>query len=758
MARSPSIAASLLLALLLGAARLAAQSPDERAWLDTLRARVRASTDTAQLASLERDLVDVARVARDSALLHMELGFLNYRLGELTGLKRRFQESASEFQWAADLRPSWPWAWYGLGLAELSTGESEALLIENIRQVLGMDFLSRAATAFARAVQADPSFSLALVDLATTAMRQRVAPRLVVAQRSLRLASGTAAGRDTLVMLLRGRVESRLEAYDSALAAFRRYRRLGGDPAVGGVEMSRAFALLGFPDSAVATYDSALGRPLSDSARAELRRDVRWITTPGELAAFDAAPADSAGAWVRGFWAGRDALEGRRAGDRYLEHVRRLQHAVQNFSLVSRRREYDPSYAYRDTTQNAFDDRGVIYLRHGEPDERARFHAPGITPPIEPNESWIYRRTPPAEDLIFHFVARTDVQDYRLVHSLIEVLGASVAVRATTQMDPMPGAGGLLQTLYASRSGFGPLYEMMARGGTVGRSNLLAEERQRGQRAVLLGTTSDSYELRFATELRPIVSWFATADAAFEPELHVIFAIPAQRLHPIEERGGATYPLVLRLVVMDARNRPIARMDTLRAFRARQVLGQGSYLTEQLAVRVPPGTWRATFVASEAHADAGSAVSGVALEVPAMRGGFSASDVVLGREGSGLAWRRADGDVLLNPLMRYERGGVAALYYEVYGLPQGSVVETRVRVQRRGSRSIFRRLLGGGSGADLAYETVTDAPGRTRVRQQLGLEDLGAGRYILEVTLTDRASGARVVRIAPFEVENRRAP
>src|SRR3989449_6397087 len=34
---------------------------------------------------------------------------------------------------------------------------------------------------------------------------------------------------------------------------------------------------------------------------------------------------------------------------------------------------------------------------------------------IEPNETWLYRRPPPEGDLIFHFVARGDVQDFKLV-------------------------------------------------------------------------------------------------------------------------------------------------------------------------------------------------------------------------------------------------------------------------------------------------------------------------------------------------------
>jgi tetratricopeptide (TPR) repeat protein len=750
----------VVIAGMLATTNLLAQSQAERAWLDSLRSRLAAETDSVALARLEGEKVAVARVQRDSALLHMELGLINHRLGELTGVRRRYEDAASEFQWAADLRPAWPWAWYGLGAAELAVGESRDYAIESIRQAMGVDFLSRAAVAFARAVEADPTFTRALLDLATTTLRQRGGPRLAVAQRAVRLASGTAAGEDLTVMLLRGRIERRLEAHDSALAAFRRYLRSGGDPGTALVEIARTQVFRGRVPAARAAYDSALALPFTDAARSEIRRDLKWIASPAELAAYDAAPADSVGMVVREFWAARDARAGRRSGERFAEQVRRYEYAAQHFALLTRRRARDPTFVLRDTSQSEVDDRGVIYLRHGEPDDRARYQFTGTRPDdtVEPNESWLYRRQAPQEDLVFHFVAFDDVQDYRLVTTLAEVLGAGAAVTLEGQMDPSAGGRALVSELYASRARFGRLYEMVSRGGSTGRSRLLAEERQQGQRGVREGLTTDSYALRFAQELRPVVSWFAAADAAFEPELHVVFAIPAQRLHPVASDGGATYPLNLRLIVMDTGDRPLATVDTLRVFRARQVLGEGSYLTEQLVVRVRPGTWRATFVAAEAHESAGSSVTGVAIEVPRMSGGFSASDVVLGREGSGLLWRRPEGDVALNPLMRYERGGIVTLYYEVYGLDQGATVDTRVRVLQRGGRSLFRRLFGGGGGADLEYATVTDAPGRARVRQQLGLEDLGAGRYQLEVTLTDRASGARLVRTAPFEVENRRAP
>ena len=747
------LAAALLAASLTARAR--AQSPAERAGLDSLRRSLGEVADSTVLLAREQARIAVARQNRDDPLIHLELGLIAFRLGEIAGQNPHYDAAAGEFEWASELRPQWPYPWYWLGLAELAQGEASFIPLENIRQVLGTDALSKAARAFARAVQADPTFTSAVVDLGTVALRQRIGPRLTVAQHALRLAAGTEAATAPPVLLIRGRIERELGEHDSALAAFRAYLDHGGDSVLGQLEIARCLFALGQPDSAVRRYFAAAQRPVGDSARAEFRREVRWAATADELRAFDAEAPDSLALWLTGFWDRRDLADVRRPGERLIEQFRRYAYARQRFRLLSRHRKYDIVDVYRDSTQSEFDDRGVIYLRHGEPDERAQYTEPGIAP----NETWAYRRPPPEGDLVFHFVARSAVQDWKLVGSLLDVYGFGAGLGLMAPRDGAQGLSMAMQGLLASRSTISPIYERLAGAGTIGRARLLAEERRDIVRAVARGTTTDSYPLRFARDLRPVVTSFAMAGRGGRGELHVVFAIPVSALQAFPvTTGGTAYPLRLRVVVFDTLGRALGGADTLRVFRSAAPLPSGSYLTEQLVVGVPTGPLRFHFAVEEVNADAGAMVAGEAVDAPSAEGGLAASDLVIGRAGSGLIWRRPDGDVPLNPLMRFPREGTLELYYELYGMPASAGVTTRVAVIPLGGRSLLGRIFGRRGGARLEYTTQMDGPGFSRVRQRIDLGGLAPGRYALEVDLRDPASGARVVRRQTFDILGQRAP
>src|ERR1044072_1155219 len=98
---------------------------------------------TGDRASIESRGDSLAGSRRTVPLLHIRVGFTGYSLDETTKTKSHYDDAAREFEWAAELQNDWPYPWYGLGLAELAIGESSSIAIENIRQMLGKDYLSK---------------------------------------------------------------------------------------------------------------------------------------------------------------------------------------------------------------------------------------------------------------------------------------------------------------------------------------------------------------------------------------------------------------------------------------------------------------------------------------------------------------------------------------------------------------------------------------------------------------------------------------
>ncbi len=736
------------------ASGVAAQAPADRAGLIAFRDSLSLVTDTVALGRLEAALIDVARVDRDNALLHLRLGFLAYRLGEAGGGKSHFDDAAGEFEWATELRSDWPWGWYGLGLAELAAGEHDVIAIENVRQILGKDYLTKAANAFARATEADPAFAVAVIDLANTALTQRINSRLDVALAAVRQAARGPAGDEPAVQLARGRVEREAGEADSAVAAFAAALAVGADSGVALLELARSLYYARRPGTARDRY-LAGARVASPDGIAMYRADLAWIAGPDELAAFDAlgSPEERV-AWLDRFWERRDAEEARERGERLAEHYRRWFHARRSFRLVTRHRHYDITETYR-SPQAEFDDRGIIYMRHGPPDDRAAYLCPPPDPVVDAprcatNESWRYRRT--EGDVVFHFAARDDVQDYKLVESLVDVLGFSASVAAQGRRDT------LVADLYATRERFGEPYSRVWRGHGM-RSNVLGEERQLGRRAIVLGTTTDSYRHQFDRPLTVRATDFVVARRdGHNPaqQLVVVFAVPAGRLTAEPSGGGVRYPLQFRLQVTDSGGHLVSALDTVRVFAAPRPLTRDDFLTGLLAVPVPAGGLRYRLFVATLDGDAGDVVRRDSLDAPPLDGRSTAlSDLVVGRAGSGIVWLPPGDTIPLNPLGQYPQGASVELYYEVHGLTPGREYRTEITMEPAGGPSLFGRIRGLFGGRRAPISLAFDAPAAgavTRVRRTVDLGDLGRGAYLLTIRVTDPEGGTTHLRRRRIEV------
>ena len=718
------------------ALRLSAQAPADRIALERFRDSVAAIGSVAELERLEAELIGAARVDRDNALLHLRLGFVALALGgrAATGEARRhYDDAAGEFEWATQVQPEWPYGWYGLGLAELGVGDDEVLLVAGFQTMLGKDALTRSANAFARSAEVDPGFELGLVELSATALRQRINSRLDVALAALRRAGRTAAGERTAVLLARGRVERVAGSLDSSAAALARAWAHDSSQPVVRYEMARTGFLRG-DTLAAANWYAALAS--GDSAVTALARDDLGPILPDTTRlTFDAATPTARVALMRTFWDRRDDHDLRPHGARLAEHFRRLDYARRAYRLVVEHRQFDIVERYR-SGQVEYDDRGLMYIRHGEPDERAEYNAPGI----EPNESWLYHR--PDGDLILHFVARQDVQDFRLVESVLDVLGFAtvVSLQDAPSLRADARSGELarhVDGLLRSREPLSPIYSRLLGAGQSGAAQLRATERDRGHRAIERAATSDSWPLRFERELAvDAVTVRAGADSGGN-QLQFAFALPEREAS--DSAGPA--PVRTRLVVQRLDGELVAQLDTTERFVVSP--GREGRLLGHYAVGVGAGRFT---VHSAIETDRGGAVSAIdTVDLVAPLGPhLGMSDVILGSRSVPLTWRDADGEnVWLNPTPVFARHEMLELYAEVTGLPRGMAYQIELKVRKPGG-GLWRKIFGGGTALELKFPA--DHPGGIdRIHREVSLSKVSPGEYRLEVTV-HAADGQEVSR------------
>jgi GWxTD domain-containing protein len=718
-----------------------AQSPDQRLALEHFRDSLAATSDSNGLLVLEKHLIDSAKADRNNTYLHLKLGFVSLKLGEMGG-HSHYDDAASEFQWAIDLQPTWPYSWYGMGLAEYGVGDSQVSFVTGLKTMLGKDALTRSAVAFAKSAEVDPGFVRGLVDLANTALRQRVNIKLGVALEALRRAGKTAAGNDPEVLLARGRVEREVGDADSALAAFKTYLDKGPNHSLGLLEVARTQFLLGSFDGVAPYYEGAAS---DDSTTVSAYRgDLATIASDSVLAEFDQQHGAQRAAYLKRFWSSRDLLDMRAKGERLREHYRRLFYARKNFQLATTNRHYDIVERYRSGSRD-FDDRGVIYIRHGEPSSRATYAAPGL----EPNESWRYSR--PDGDLIFHFIAREDVQDFKLVESLFDVLGFSNAVKLQGQ-DNGAADNAMAEQLMLSRERLSPIYRRLEGAGRMSTGRYQTQERRVGQESIAIGTTSDSYELRFPQQLKAHTEVLAVGHDSNGPQVQIAYALAGSSLEPVTVTRGYLYSVRLRFVATDERGRVVSSLDTTRHFVAPAPVPPNEHLVGRVSTTVVPGSLHYRLALQEGE------VAGVTLPRDSVRVGpttpssLSLSDLALGSRDANLSWRRTPDDtVLLNPLRTYRRSEEMELYYEIDGLqPTPYTVELAVK-KKGGGGGLFHKIFGGGGAAiRLKFQEQATTP-RVSTHRSLQLSRLKPGDYVLEVMVVD-AAGRKDRRTQEFQV------
>ena len=758
---------AVLLFLLAGSA-LHAQSPADRPRIDSLFHYLGAATTSAPPSAFA--------CPGDAALQRLCDALISTRRAELLNDKGEATKARDLLERVVGERPQWPVAWYGLGVARLQVARTGGLSRSGALHPVGVSNEAGAGYALVRSLELDSTFVLAAEALAMASVPRegasRVGERVAMLERVERLLSPAARYQAGVVAV----------TAKNGPAAVRFLTPIQGTPdrpnGLAAIVLARARYQAGNPQAGRAAL-LAGAADASPAARSAYRKELAWVAEPSELAAWDSLPSAQASAWLGDFWARRDVRDARPDGARLIEHYARMEYAFEVFQRVVPQvgvqknagmafaMDYEvddqmmrgavqavglsdeadigvqrfatdamgmgpnsPFRAFR-TTQTLIDDRGVIWIRHGKPTKIART-ADGVA-----LEAWRYDR--PEGSLVLQY--REESFDGQAGAS---VLVPSLVTANPLQRDQLCSVDQSLCTVNADpRSGMAlmcggvpcdpkqnPSLERFRSDAKLNSTARIQRLNRNGLDAITEATTTDDNARPFARAFAPTVQIYGLDRASGGAGRAVVaFAVPGTQLEyttPPEAGGRAVYPL--RVEVMLSRRSDGTRfdLDTLRRFATAAPLAGEQYLTGLVELPVAPGRYVATVVLSQG--DLGSIARLGEVVVPSSRAALSVSDIVLGREGSGVRWQSGASAVPLHPLNAYPKGGTAEVYYQLAGLTTGTRYTSRLELFDGDDDPKKPARL------SIAFETTATSE-RAEVSRSLGLQNIAPGRYRVRLTV-----------------------
>lgn len=220
----------------------------------------------------------------------------------------------------------------------------------------------------------------------------------------------------------------------------------------------------------------------------------------------------------------------------------------------------------------------------------------------------------------------------------------------------------------------------------------------------------------------------------------------------------APYAARIALALTDSAGNVVLRHDTLRTFSAPADLAKDAVLPFHLTVSLPPGRYTYALrteggpAATAEPAPTGEAPGEaprepgagavwrgtlVVPELPAPNRALRLSSIAIGRAGAADPWRRGATALGLIPTRVVPRDGKVTLYYELYGLGEGERYRTEIAVEKTGLK-LFGRRTRLTLGFDEQARAAAD--GAVPTTRELDLARLERGDYRLRIRVR-RADG-----------------
>ena len=437
-------------------------------------------------------------------------------------------------------------------------------------------------------------------------------------------------------------------------------------------------------------------------------------------------------AFFRRMWARRDPVPASRVNPRLAEHYRRLTKAEKHYVYHGFRARYNnpdarrelgfpPSYALA----TELDDRGIVYVRHGEPDDRV-FSVDA--------ESWHYIES----DMDFHFA----VQETSA--SFLPVVTSGVG---NLRLVPTPHRSLLGRS--SPIAIWNAAYARLATDPWLARDEIVEES----QRTVMEGLTSDRHTWSEDVEGMDVPYVLAAfRDTGGATRLDVHYALPLSELSKEQDEADSV-AVEVGIALHDLSWEPLGEITETK--RMAPTDDRGAAAVGSFRLTLPPDSYRVALHArSLGSSHLGAYRQGYRVpDFPDSEFGLSSVLPAYAIEGSSEA-----GPLRIepNPTGFFARQQPVHLYFEVYNLAPGPDGQARYTIEYALlPETPGRRFLGlfGGNEAALSikseHENASTSPVETA---ELDVSQVAPGRYTLTVTVTDVRTGRQVQRSQPLEL------
>lgn len=459
------------------------------------------------------------------------------------------------FNRAIDDNPANPAAHTGLGLTYFYKGESTFIPIEKIKQLLKIDNFSKAKKQFLLALEYDPDCEDALYYLASTCLLQEGMANYHLSVTYFKeLLAKNKYYKDADYMLgVAYRHTGNLSAAETIYRNLMRDERSPGKARIG---LSEICMETSRTEEAIILYYRGLERLTDRDMIDEIYAEIEILLEDEEKREYRDQDYSTRPLLIKKFWKEKDPTPTTPENERYNVHFERLNIARNRYPTLI------PPY---------FDDRGKIFVKYGEPDNK--YISERYAEMIKPNESWSYEHSL-GEGMVFDFV--------REGHSFWEVKTLADALH--------PGTGTSPVELYAERSYLSPTYQRLGISGDESKMiDYMAKKSLAHKRAPaeMSFHTLDGNPLQFFYNF----ARFREEDGKTRTEVYC--GVPRNNLSFIDHNMGKKTTVEYTLIFQDSNFTDIKRVKkNFPLYAAENENAAAGMFLYQENVTLPPGEYR----------------------------------------------------------------------------------------------------------------------------------------------------------------------